>query len=90
MCNIEMDIKSGKGYVYEVYAQTRDACGGFPCGSASHSQRLKIFFDEEKAKKFKAEWEALWQEHADKNECSTPCWYDYDPTLDIVKVEVEI
>ena len=70
--------------VYKVIAQTITVDGwrgGKKC--------LKVFSTKEKALKFKQEWEALWQKHADNKQCVSPCWYDYEKELQIKVVNVD-
>lgn len=49
----------------------------------------KRFSSMKKAKKYVEEREALWQEHFDKGQTISPCWYDRKKEMTIVPVEVE-
>lgn len=66
--------------IYRVFALHCD-CEGFHYKPVC----IEIFSSKELALKFKKDWENLWQNHTDKNECKSPCWYDSKKELEIKK-----
>ena len=70
--------------IYRVFAEHCD-CEGFHY----YPVCIKSFSSKKLALKFKEDWENLWQEHADKHECKSPCWYDSKKELVIKEENVE-
>jgi len=70
--------------IYRVIAQQCDCEGKY-----YHPVCIKTFSSKESAVKFKENWENLWQEHLEKKECKSPCWYDSKKELEIVEEYVE-
>lgn len=70
---------------YRVSGKTCD------CEGRNYRTKVLALFEKLKdAEAFKKDWENLWQQHADNEECISPCWYDFAKNLEIELAEFEI